>query len=237
MSDEVLGRATSIPARDRATAAIERVAARYTVSSRFARGFVRGKLRGDPVVSAILALGAARPFGQVADLGCGRGQLGLLLLELGLAESVAGLDLDGRKIAHAAAAAGASEPPAQARFTAADLAASAVPDCDTALLIDVLLLLPEAAQDALLMRAASATRERILIRAFDPDRGWRSRFGLAVERLRIALGADPAGGPVRPRPIAVLAAPLRAAGFAITVTPCWGATPLPNVLLVAERGR
>jgi hypothetical protein len=40
---------------------------------------------------------------------------------------------------------------------------------------------------------------------------------------------------IRPLPLADIAAPLEAAGFAVSVSPCWGNTPLPNVLLVAER--
>lgn len=217
-----------------ATAAIDRVAARYAAASRFDRGFVRGKLRGDPAVAAILALAAERPFGRVADLGCGRGQLGLLLLEAGLAESVTGFDLDPAKISRANEAA-AAQPSARARFAVADLGEAAIPDCDTALLIDVLVLMPPAAQDLALARAIAAARRRVLIRAFDPDRGWRSALGLGIERIRRLFGADPAGSAVSPRPIAALAAPLEAAGFRVTVTPCWGATPLPNVLVIAER--
>ncbi|HYF06910.1 MAG TPA: methyltransferase domain-containing protein [Acetobacteraceae bacterium] len=224
---------TPVHLSDRAAveAAIGRVAARYASASRFDRGFVKGKLRGDPAVAAILG---HAPFGEVADLGCGRGQLGLLLLELGLAQSVTGLDLDAAKIAKGNVAAAAS-PAARARFAVADLATASIPACDTVLLMDVLLLMPPEAQDALLSRAAAAARRRILIRAFDPDRGWRSACGRTIERLRLLFGADPAGCTLAPRPIGDIATPLAAAGFAVSVTPCWGATPLPNVLITAER--
>lgn len=216
--------------------AIDRVVARYAGASHFDRGFVRGKLRGDPAVEAILALATRHPFGHVADLGCGRGQFGLLLLEEGLAERVCGFDLDERKIALANAAARQSPPRAEARFSVADLVTARVDDCDTVLLIDVLLLMPDQAQDALLTHIAQVARRRVVIRAFDPDRGWRSRIGTIAERLRCLLGADRAGnGIVRPRPIETLTAPLRAAGYAVSVQPCWGSTPLPNVLIVAER--
>ena len=40
----------------------------------------------------ILALAAKEEFGDVVDIGCGRGQLGVALLEAGLAQSVAALD-------------------------------------------------------------------------------------------------------------------------------------------------
>lgn len=219
-----------------APALIDRVVALYAGTSRFARGFVGGKLRTDPATAAILALATrAGGFGAVADLGCGRGQVGLALLVAGLADSAAGLDLDPAKIADANAAAralaAAGGPPA--RFAAADLATAEIPPCDTALIFDVLLQMPEAAQHALIRRMAAAARRRIVIRAFDPDRGWRARLGIAMERIGCMVRRD--GSSFRPMPIAALAAPLEAAGFAVTVTPCWGWTPLPNVMLVAER--
>ena len=203
------------------------IAARYRGPT--TRGFVRGKLRRDPVVPALLAL---PPFGAVLDLGCGRGQLGLALLVAGRATAVTGIDLDARKIARATAA--ARDLPA--RYIVADLATARLPPCDTALVIDLLVQMQPAAQDALLARLVTAAPRRIVIRAFDPDRGWRSAFGLAVDRLRRRLGGDLGlAGTVAPQPIAVLRAPLEAAGYAVTVTPCWAGMPLPNVLLVAER--
>ena len=207
------------------------VAARYAGASRFVRGFVAGKLRHDPATPALLRLAARRPFGEVVDLGCGRGQLGIALLAAGLAERLTGLDRDAAKLAEATRAA-AGLP---ARFEGIDLAALAdsVPDCDTLLMVDVLYQLPEPAQRPLLAAAARAARRRVLVRAFDPDRGWRSAAGLAMEVLGRAVRGD--RNPIRPLPLAAVAAPLEAAGFAVSVSPCWGSTPLPNVLLAAER--
>ena len=207
------------------------VSARYEGASRFARGFVGGKLRHDPATLALLRLAARRPFGAVVDLGCGRGQLGLALLAAGSAERLTGLDRDGAKLAEARRAA-AGLP---ARFAEADLAdpGLALPECDTLLMVDVLYQLPEPAQRPLLAAAARAARRRVLVRAFDPDRGWRSAAGLAMEVLGRAVRGD--RNAIRPLPLAAVAAPLEAAGFAVSVSPCWGSTPLPNVLLVAER--
>lgn len=205
------------------------VVARYAAAPRFARGYVAGKLRHDPATAAILGLAARRSFGRVVDLGCGRGQLGLALLAAGLAAGLTGLDRDAAKLAEARQAA-AGLP---ARFIEADLTTAPVPDCDTLLLVDVLYQLPEAAQRPLLARAMAATRRRLVLRAFDPDRGWRSRVGLAMEWLGRALRGD--GAAVRPLPLRELTAALEGAGFAVSVSPCWGNTPLPNMLLVAER--
>lgn len=203
------------------------VAARY--QRRATQGFVRGKLRGDPVLPALLAL---PPLGAVVDLGCGRGQLGLALLLAGRADSLAGFDLDAGKIAQAASASHGL----QARFAVADLAGAAVPHCDTVLLIDVLLQMSRDAQGALLERIAAAAPSSIVIRAFDPDRGWRSAAGSVMERARRALGADLGRrGAFAPLPVREIAHPLGSAGYRVTVAPCWAGTPLPNVLILAQR--
>jgi len=203
------------------------VAARYRGAT--TRGFVRGKLKRDPVVPALLAL---PPLGDVLDLGCGRGQLCLALVLTGRARSIIGLDLDAAKIARASAAAQGLP----ARFAVADLATASLPPCDTALLIDALVQMHPPAQAALLARIVAGAPARIVIRAFDPDRGWRSALGLTIDRLRRRLGGDLGlAGTVAPQPIATLRAPLEAAGYAVSVTPCWAGTPLPNVLLLAQR--
>jgi len=206
------------------------VSERYAGASRFARGFVDGKLRHDPATLALLRLGERRPFGDLVDLGCGRGQLGLALLAAGLADSLTGLDRDAAKLAEAKEAA-AGLP---ARFAERDLAAPGdLPGCDTLMMVDVLYQLPEPAQRPLLAAAARAARRRVLLRAFDPDRGWRSAVGRAMEVLGRAARGD--RNAIEPLSLAAVAAPLEAEGFAVSVSPCWGNTPLPNVLLVAER--
>ena len=207
------------------------VAGRYRGGSRFTRHYVRSKLRRDPATAAVLGLAAAGGgFGRVADLGCGRGQLSLALLLAGLAEAVEGIDLDAAKLAEARRAAGTLP----ARFVAADLAAAAVPPSDTVLLVDLLYQLPEDAQARLLGRAAAAARHRVLVRAFDPDRGWRSRVGRLMEQLNRALRGD-RRAVIRPQPVAAIRGTLERAGFRVSVAPCWAGTPLPNVLILAER--
>ncbi|HEY8609853.1 MAG TPA: class I SAM-dependent methyltransferase [Roseomonas sp.] len=207
------------------------VAARYAGASRFTRGYVGSKLRRDPSTAAILALARrAGGLGHVADLGCGRGQLALALLLSDAASRVTGLDYEAEKVVEARAAA-AGLP---ADFAQADLTVAEVPPCDTALMVDVLYQLPEAAQAPLLDRIAAAARRRVVLRLFDPDRGWRSSFGMAMERAGRAIRRD--GAAVRPMPLGAVSSRLEVAGFRCMVAPCWAGTPLPNVLLVGERG-
>jgi len=217
---------------------IAAVAARYAGASRFTRHFVPSKLKRDPATAAILAHARrAGGLGRVLDLGCGRGQFSLALLMAGLATEATGLDLDRTKIAEANAAAAAPPHALPARFLAADLAAAdtwaPLPVADTALMADVLYQLPDGAQRPVLDRMAQAARRRLVLRLFDPDRGWRSALGLAMERAGRALRRD--GAAVRPMPVPEVVARLEAHGFRAAVTPCWDGTPLPNVLLTAER--
>ncbi|MDJ0389529.1 class I SAM-dependent methyltransferase [Roseomonas sp. E05] len=212
-------------------ALLTEVSRRYATASRYTRHYVRAKLRRDPATAAILGLAAGESFGHVADLGCGRGQLALALLLGGAAERITGLDGNAAHLAEARQAAAGLV----AHFAVADLLAAPVPDCDTVLLVDVLYQLPAPAQLALLARAAAAARRRIVIRAFDPARGWRSHFGLAMEAANRALRGARRTASIHPLPLAALAAPLAAAGFRVAARPCWTGTPLPNVLMLAER--
>jgi len=207
------------------------VAARYAPFGRMARGYVAGKLRHDPVHRAVLALAAREAFGTVVDLGCGRGQLGVALLLAGRAEAVLGIDLAGPRLAQAARAGAGLGLRTEARDLAED---PAVPPADTVLIVDVLYQLPDAAQRALLAAAAGAARVRVLVRCFDPARGLRSALTLGLERATRRLSPH-AGAMVNPRPVAELAGVLEAAGFAVSVAPCWQGTPFANVLLSARR--
>ncbi len=208
--------------------AVERVAARYAKGRRAAYHYVRGKLASDPVAARILGLGA---LGEVVDVGCGRGQLAVLLLEAGNAARVTGFDWDARKVADARDAASGLE----AAFEAGDMREVVVPPCDTALFVDVLHYLTDAEQDAVLARAADAAQKRVIVRELDPDRGWRSAVTRLQERVTTSLGYN-RGARVNVRSIERLTAPLRERGFEVRVEPCWGATPFANVLVVAERG-
>jgi 2-polyprenyl-3-methyl-5-hydroxy-6-metoxy-1,4-benzoquinol methylase len=220
---------TSKPQPDFA-ATFERVAQRYRDCGRFARGYVAAKLRRDPVHRDVLTLASNEAFGDVVDIGCGRGQLAVALLEAGLARSVLGLDCHTGHLEQARRAAKGLA------FTTAmqDLAeAQNVPHTDTMLLIDVLYQLESAAQMALLRAAARAARQRILIRTLDPDRGIRSAFTISLERL-IRRVSPHSGRHVDALPVAKITEALSNAGFVVSVTPCWRGTPFANVLIMGR---
>lgn len=202
------------------------------VDQRFAYWYVRTKVDMDPVLTTILELaGAEGSYGDILDLGCGRGQLALLLGEAGLARSVHGVDWDEPKIRVArAAASGASY---GATFEAGDLRTVELPEVDTVLLVDVLHYLAPTEQDALLLRAARAARTRVLVRDVDPDRGSSSTLTKSWEWVTTTLGYN-RGERVAPRSFADISSALTAEGFTVEQELC-GARGLSNVLLVARR--
>jgi len=208
-----------------------RVARRYAGCGIGTVRYVSAKLRRDPVHCDVLDIGEASGLGDVLDIGCGRGQLGVALLLAGQARSVLGLD---RSVAHLDQARRAAEGLAFAARVQ-DVASDAkLPVVDTVLIVDVLYQLVPAAQIALLRSAARVVRQRVLIRTLDPERGLRSAITLAFERA-VRRFSPHSGEHVSPLPLGCLGDVLRREGFAVSVAPCWRGTPTANVLLVAHR--
>jgi uncharacterized protein (DUF2062 family)/SAM-dependent methyltransferase len=227
--------------------AVERVATRFaSPRSAVARErtrfhYLRAKLLADPVAKLIADIAAGEPnsFGAVLDVGSGRGQLTLLLLELGVAASARGVDWDEGKIATAQRAAMAQTgglPSLDAVFTRGDARTVAFDLADTVLLIDLLHYFSLEEQDKVLDRAVAAVRPggRILVREADTHRGWRSLMTLAEERFFTLIRFN-RGERVSFRPAREITARLEASGFQCSARPAWGSTPFSNVLVVGRK--
>lgn len=245
--------------------AVERVAARYsppqgaTPAQRTRFHYVRLKLLGDPVARLITDIAGDRPaaLGEVLDIGTGAGQLPILLLELGRASQVRGLDWDRAKIDDALRARDGSSvvigaaphhesssergavsavPRLAAEFWCSDAREGALGEADTVLLIDLLHYFRIEEQDAILRRAAAAVRPggRLLVREADTERGWRSSVTLIEERIFTALRFN-RGERVRFRPVREIVALLEDLGFTCEMKAAWGKTPFSNVLIISRR--
>jgi SAM-dependent methyltransferase/uncharacterized protein (DUF2062 family) len=224
--------------------ATERVASRYsplttlsTTSARTRFHYVRVKLMTDPITKMIADAFGESPgiLGEVLDIGCGRGQMPIVLLELGRATSARGVDWDAEKI-EAARVAAATAPPLPAEFEVGDAQSTPYAAADTVMLIDVIHYLTIEEQDAVLERAARAVRPggRLLVREADTERGFRSWMTLAEEKLFTLLRFN-RGARVKFRPAREIVARLEEAGLACEVKPAWGGTPFSNVLILATR--
>ena len=223
--------------------AVERVAARYappadsTPAQRTRFHYVRVKLISDPVARLIADIAGDAPgvLGEVLDVGTGRGQLPILLVELGRATRGRGVDWDEAKIDDAKLAAAAA-PRIDAEFTQGDARTAPFDAADTVLLIDLLHYFTIEEQDDIVRRAAKAVRPggRIVVREADTERGWRSKMTLLEERLFTALRFN-RGERVRFRPTREIAEMLEADGIRCEIRPAWGKTPFSNVILIGER--
>jgi uncharacterized protein (DUF2062 family) len=213
---------------ERLDAAVSRTLARYRKAPRGDRFYVAAKLTSDPVVEKLAAL--PEPLGVVLDVATGRGQLGLLLVELGAARLI-GFDWDERKIGVARDAAGGD-----AEMAVGDARELSLPPADTVLLIDVLHYLPQSDQDALITRAVGALREggRLVVREVDPGRGLKSRLTTWAERIATRSQVN-RGEQLSFRPTAELAKRLGELGLDVRIENAADGTPLANAWIVGQR--
>jgi SAM-dependent methyltransferase len=215
-------------------AAVERVAMRYASPlsprplERVRFHWVRWKMLADPAAQLVAELAS----GTLLDVGAGRGQLAVLLLELGRVTRARGVDWDAGKIAAAERAARGLD----ASFVRADARAAAFEPSDTVLVVDLLHYFAIDEQDALLVRAADAVLPggRLLVREADAAAGWRSAVTLLEERVFTFLRVN-RGERVRFRRASEIVARLEAAGLRCEVRSASGGTPFSNVLVVGER--
>src|SRR5262249_31809732 len=158
---------------------------------------------------------AQGPLGDVLDIGAGRGQLGLCLLELGHVQTLSGFDFDERKIKVARSAAGTD-----ARFDVGDATASFEGSFDTILLIDVLHYLSVAEQNRLLLRATRMLRPggRILIREADVAPGAKSGLTRALEHIATRVGYNRVERSIGFRPLAEIVSELKRADLTCEVS-------------------
>jgi SAM-dependent methyltransferase len=222
---------------------VERVASRYAPAggatpierSRF--HYVRTKLLGDPVARLVADAEGERAgaLGDLLDIGTGRGQLPILLVELGRATRALGIDWDDAKV-EAGVVAARIEPPLAVELAQGDARTAPYPPADTVLLIDLLHYFAIEEQDAILRRAALAVRAggRLLVREADTERGLRSAVTLLEERVFTALRFN-RGERVRFRPAREIVALLESLGLACEVRPAWGSTPFSNVIIIGRR--
>ncbi len=188
---------------------------------RLERGYVRGKLRGDPIFPAAFDLLSPAPM-PVLDLGCGMGLLQFYLRERGYDAPLLGVDFDERKIRRA------DQVGRQAyhglTFTTRD-AISADDFSGHVVMFDMLHYLDAPRQAALLDRIASqiAPGGYCLIRDSLRDGSWRFRVTAFGELFIRAVSWQKTGVAHYPT-VEATCAPFQARGFSCDVRPLWGRT-------------
>ena len=208
-----------------------RTSQRFAAAPRAHRCYVAVKLATDPVFSEVAELG---PLGDVLDAGCGRGQLGLYLLELGNAARVSGFDFDAAKVAVAQTAARGD-----AEFRVGNLLEERFEAADTVLLIDVLHYLTPDEQRRVIARACACLRPGgcLVVREADRGPGARSALTCFLERVATLVGynrlADSRS--LGFRPLAEWMDELRAHGLVCAVSLPPSGAQLGNRLVVGRR--
>lgn len=214
--------------KERFAQAVSRTRARYATAPRGDRYYVASKLRFDPIARLIDE--ATEALGNVFDVGCGRGQLGLLLYELGKVHQLGGFDWDERKV-HVAQAAAMSV----GRYVREDVRTAAIPTSDTIIIADVLHYLSFEDQDALLARAAAALSKggTLIVRDVDARRTLASHLTRACERIGVRLRVN-RGQKLSFRSREEQLAIIDRVGLVIKDVLMTPGSSLDNVLIVAE---
>jgi 2-polyprenyl-3-methyl-5-hydroxy-6-metoxy-1,4-benzoquinol methylase len=122
--------------------------------------------------------------GTIADLGCGHGLFTQLLARQSGSRSVIGIDMDDGKIALAQ---GLRLP--NLRFIAGDLAAFALPPVQAVTILDVLYLLPYAAQERLLAHCVErlAPGGKIILKEMAERPRWKAWLNGLEETLAVRV--------------------------------------------------
>lgn len=218
---------------------VAHASARYRPAGRTAYRFARGKLQGDPVYRAVLESGLLPVAGTVLDLGCGGGLMLAALASaraLGAPSAVGATRLVGVETRPGAAMVARRALGADAEIVTDDVRRRPLPPADAILLFDVLNLMSEADQDALLRALLESLVPGgvILVREADAAAGWRFQAVRVGNRLK-ACWVGQFAAPFHFRSLAAWRRWLEHAGLAVEVYPMGMGTPFGNVLLVARR--
>jgi SAM-dependent methyltransferase len=216
---------------------VRRASDRYLPEGITAWEFARGKMRGDPLYRTVLKSGLLRSGGTLVDVGCGQGLMLALLAEVARAgrapvfDRLIGIELR-RRVAALARTALAGE----ATIVEGDARDYVPVDCRAVLFFDVLHLMPEADQEALLraMRGALAPDGVILVREADAAAGWRFtavRLGNRIKAMTFGRWSQTFHFRTRAGWVAFF----EAAGFDVQAQDSVEGTPFGNVLFVLTR--
>jgi SAM-dependent methyltransferase len=235
------------------TPLIETASAYFRGAGHFAWRFARGKLKGDPVFTALLAHGLLSGRTTVLDLGCGQGLLAAWLLaaharhasdEPGawpagwpappLLRSYTGIEINSQEVARARRAF-TLDPGSAVQIVHGDIRDVDYDPADAVVILDVLHYLDYAAQERVLqrVRGALAPGGVLLLRIGDAAGGSRFRLSKAIDQS-VALARRRRWVPLNCRPLRAWQELLTACGFSARALPMSAGTPFVNVLLRAQ---
>jgi SAM-dependent methyltransferase len=195
--------------------------------SRWLQGYVRGKLRTDPVFRKAQETISQRP-GKLVDLGCGLGLLGFWLQAQGIENPYEGCDLGSWKIEAGEAAARRMNLENFA-LKLGNMTIFPIDGAVTICLFDVLHYLPAAEQERFLERLSQAARggALLLIRTGVKGCGWRSLVTVLEELWTRASGWI-GGGEINFPRLEYVEDFFSQRGCRVSAQPLWGKTPFSS---------
>ena len=209
--------------------AVERAAERYLAAGRFAHGFARGKMAGDPAYARVLSL--LQPQGTLLDVGCGAGHLLALAKETVPSLALWGVDHDAERVTRGRAALGED-----AELHVGDAREHELPAATVIAVLDVLHYMRPDEQDRLLARLVDslAPGGTLLVRDGEAGAGWRSTVTALSERFAVGTGRHKGDG-VWFRPRQEMVRVLEDLGLEVEAEACSDGTPFANVLYIGRR--
>lgn len=225
---------------------VERATAGYRTAGRFAHGFAKGKLRGDPAFAHLLSHGLLTDRPRILDIGCGQGLLAALLLAADdlardgrwptgwpappASPRVHGIELMASDVDRAVRALGA-----RARIVCGDMIDAPYSDSDAVVILDVLHYVDFAAQDRVLDRVRACLRPggRLLLRVGDAAGGWRFRASQLVDHVVFLCRGHPPGR-LYCRSAGQWIQALQQREFGVQSLSMSAGTPFANTLLTAD---
>ena len=223
----------------------------YGDSGRFAWHFARGKLRGDPVFTTILAQGLLDGRTHVLDLGCGQGLLAAWLFAARTVydtprewppgwptpphlDRYTGVEINAHEAARARAA-GARLGAMRCQIVHGDVRHVDYAEADAIVILDVLHYLDRASQESVLARARSvlAPGGRLLLRVGDAAGGAGFTASRVVDTV-VALARHRRLMRLHCRPLHEWLTVLARAGFSARAVDENRGAAFSNVVLLAQ---
>ncbi len=231
---------------------VEKAAAPYRASGRFAWNFARGKLGGDPVFAGLLEHGLIPANAHILDIGCGQGLLASWLLcaqsmhdsghwpahwpAAPAPHSIHGIELMPRDVQRAQRA--LVQFSSAATFTTGDMCKTAFGKADAVVILDVLHYVSISAQDDVLSRVRDALAPQgvLLLRVGDAGAGLPFKMSVCVDHV-VTFVRGHRNARLYCRPLADWRAALARLGFSVSTLAMNKGTPFANMLLIAKLGQ
>ncbi len=233
---------------------IDRAAAPYRATGRFAWHFARGKLGGDPVFAGLLQHGLIPGNARILDIGCGQGLLASWLLSAKALHdkgqwpahwpaapaprAIHGIELMPRDVARAQTALASQS--GIVTFAAGDMCQAQFGEAcmDVVVILDVLHYVGIAKQNDVLRRVRDALTPAgtLILRVGDASAGVPFHVSVWVDHVVTFLRGH-RNRHLHCRTLAAWRDVLSGLGFTVNTLPMHKGTPFANVLLIAKLGQ